>query len=121
MDDAEHGRSKDPVWDTNTQDLEGRHDEDSDDERLGGPNYGTTADDGQHPGRPVSWTGPFDDSHAAPPYDETEYRGASSYQPPSAMSPTSVYSPHNRAPTDYGSSRSRQGGGYSFSNPHADA
>lgn len=120
MHDAEHGPSKDPIWDSNTQDLD-HHDDDSDDGRLGGRNYtGADAEHG-HPGQPVNWNGPFDDSHAVPPYEETEYRGASNYQPPSALSPTEPYSTSGHGPPEYGSSRSRQGGGYSFSSPHADS
>jgi hypothetical protein len=121
MHDAEHGPSKDPVWDTNTNDLDNHHDGDSDDEPLGGHNYGTDTDDGRHPGRPWDSSGPFDDAHSVPPYEETEYRGASTYQPPSAMSPTSPYSPPRHIPSAYGSSRDRQGGGYSFSTPHTGA
>ena len=122
MGDMENGH-KDEVWDANTHDLDGHHDADSDDERLGGGRpYGAESEQG-HPGRPVNWgQGPFDDTHAAPQYQDTEYRGASNYQPPSAMSPTDIYSPQNRGPPDYGTSRSgRSGGGYSFSAPHADA
>jgi hypothetical protein len=124
MGDAENGQSKDPIWDTNTQDLDGHHDNDSDDGRLGGGHgYGGETDHG-HPGRPVNWggQGPFDDSYAAPAYNDTEYRGTGNYQPPSAMSPTDAYSPQHRDQQAYGSSQSRQGGGrYSFSAPHADA
>jgi hypothetical protein len=119
MNDAEHGQSKDPIWDTNTQDLDGHHDEDSDDERLGGRNHSTDTDDGRHPGRPVNWGGPFDDAHAAPPYEDTEYRGTSTYQPPSAMSPTNMYSPETHGRPEYDGSRGRKGGGYSFSAPNA--
>ncbi|KIW09258.1 uncharacterized protein PV09_00180 [Verruconis gallopava] len=123
MNDAELGDPKDPVWDANTQDIDGPHDADSDDGRMDGRHYGTDTEDGRHPGQPVQWGGhgPFDDAHAVPPYEDTEYRGASSYQPPSALSPTNVYSPQNRDAPEYGSSRSRQTGGYSFSAPHTDA
>jgi len=122
MSDMENGQ-KDPVWDSNTQDLDGHHDGDSDDERLGGGHGYNGEPDQGHPGRPVNWgQGPFDDSNAAPSYQDTEYRGASNYQPPSAMSPTSMYSSQNRDPPDYSTARTgRSGGGYSFSAPHADA
>jgi hypothetical protein len=125
MGDAENGPSKDGgIWDSNTQDLDGHHDNDSDDGRLGGgPGYGGEHDHG-HPGRPVNWgsQGPFDDAYAAPAYNDTEYRGAGNYQPPSAMSPTDPFNPQNRDHQDYGSGRSGQAPKrYSFSAPHADA
>lgn len=108
------------AWDHNTQELDGHQDAESDDERDR-PSYGVETSDGHHPGRPWG-SSPFDDSHAAPAYQEdTVYRGSTNYQPPSAMSPTDVYNPQYRDTTNYGSGRSRQGAGYSFSAPHADA
>jgi len=119
--DIERGGSvsKDPIWDANTRDLEG-HEQDSDDERGASPNHGDDDDDDDyqhdrhrtdpdaHPGRPVHWE-PLGAGNVAPPFDDTEYRGATTYQPPSAMSPTSIHSP---SAGEYG--RGRQGGNYSF-------
>lgn len=126
MGDMENNKHEDPVWDHNTQDLDGR---DSDDDQLGGRTHESESDHDGHPDRPVHWgqgpQSPFDDAHSAPSYQDTEYRGGggSNYQPPSAMSPTDIYTPQNRDPSNYGgTTRSgRSGGGYSFSNPHADA
>lgn len=102
------GSAKDPIWDANTHEFEtGNHEEDEEQGRTpmhAGDEYNLA---NAHPGRPVSWE-PLGAGHAPPPFEETEYRGASSYQAPSAMSPT--VGPEG----EDGSGRGRYGGGYSF-------
>jgi hypothetical protein len=93
-----HTPSKDPIWDTNTRELDGmdedgdsfeeqqhnrRPDEQEEYSRL----HNTETDDGLHPGRP--W-GPLAGGNGARremPSVDTEYRGAGTYQAPSALSP----------------------------------
>jgi len=131
--------SKDPIWDANTRELDGHNDEESDDgtrtERGGDQGqdeyallHSTDTDEGRHPGNPVHW-GPLG-SHptgmAQQPHIDTEYRGAQTYQAPSALSPDGYHvdspSMTRPSPIEYSpeqDSRGRQGGGgrYTFSQP----
>jgi hypothetical protein len=130
--DMERGSTpaKDPIWDTNTQELDGLEDDhdsyeeqqhnrrDPDDEysRL----HNTETDEGLHPGRP--W-GPLGGNaagggggHIQMPHVDTEYRGGGAYQAPSALSPDG-YSPAVgiMSPTEDYRGRPPPTGRYSFS------
>jgi hypothetical protein len=151
------GQSKDPIWDTNTQELDGLHDHDHDsrdsfdsthnmhnNNEIGGGYASvsnTETDEGIHPGRPWGPLGgnPTGGGHVSMPSlpmvdTDTEYRGATNYQAPSALSPDAysphrpspdAYSPHQPNPVqEYGSGdeyggRPTGGAGYSFSQPTA--
>jgi hypothetical protein len=90
--------SKDPIWDTNTQELDGM-DEDRDsfeeqqhNRRSEGQDeysrlHNTETDEGLHPGRPWGPLGGGRGGKVEMPSVDTEYRGAGNYQAPSALSP----------------------------------
>ncbi|KAF2417244.1 hypothetical protein EJ08DRAFT_643620 [Tothia fuscella] len=138
-DDLEGSHSKDPIWDTNTQELDGLHDADHDsiDEHHDGDRRGdyasvlnTETDEGTHPGRPWGPLGGGGGHVSMPPLSQvdTEYRGGGreghNYQAPSALSPDGCHvdSPAGRRPSpvnDFGLHDEYQAAGasYSFSRP----
>jgi hypothetical protein len=137
--DMERGTtpSKDPIWDTNTQELDGLEDDEYEEQQHNRrPNnpagYGnehdeyaelhnTETEEGLHPGRP--W-GPLSGGHGARtemPGVDTEYRGAAGgYRTPSALSPGGYHadSPVRGVVSPIEDHRGRPAagtGGYSFS------
>jgi hypothetical protein len=138
--DMERGTTpgKDPIWDTNTQELDGLEDDEYDEQQHNrrpqeAAGYGNGADEyarlhtaeteteeGLHPGRPWGPLGSSNGARLEMPSVDTEYRGAAAgYHTPSALSPDGYHvdSPVRGmvSPVDDYRGRPAGAGGYSFS------